>query len=126
MNNFDSWNNIKKSINSNLIIPHYKERDVFFIKMGINVGYEENGKGDFFVRPVLILRKFNAFMFWGVPLTTKSKKGKYYYNFNFNNKDQVLILSQLRLFDSKRLLNKIGMISNKDFLYAKEKIKELI
>jgi mRNA interferase MazF len=31
----------------------------FYMKMGKNLGFEQNGKGENFVRPVIILKKFN-------------------------------------------------------------------
>lgn len=49
--------------------------------MGQNIGFEQNGKGDNFVRPVIILKKFNKNMFFGIPLSTQIKDGKFYYYF---------------------------------------------
>ena len=37
--------------------------------LGANVGFEQDGIGEDFLRPVLILRKFNVYMFWALPLT---------------------------------------------------------
>ena len=37
----------------------------------------------------------------------------------------VAILSQVRLFDAKRIKYKIGMINEKDFIILKEKIRQL-
>ena len=33
----------------------FKERDIFWVSIGQNIGYEQNGKSDIFSRPVLIL-----------------------------------------------------------------------
>jgi len=38
----------------------------------------------------------------------------------------IALLSQLKLYSSKRLLNKIGMINKDDFLSIKSKLKRLI
>jgi hypothetical protein len=34
---------------------------------GKNIGYEQNGSGANFSRPILIIRKFNNHMYWVVP-----------------------------------------------------------
>ena len=85
---FDNWNEVKKSTNIDKVIRNFKEREIFYMKMGQNVGFEQNGKGENFVRPVIILKKFNKEMFFGVPLSSQYKEGKFYYNFEFsrNNK----------------------------------------
>ena len=66
-------------------------------------------------------------MFWGVPLTKTKKEGKYYFKFELDsNEESIAIISQLRLIDAKRLLYKIGDISEKDFSDLKQKIRHLI
>ena len=42
----------------------------------MNIGYEQDGSGNDFIRPVVIIRKFNNEIFWGVPLTKTRKKIK--------------------------------------------------
>ncbi len=100
------------------------------MKMGQNIGFEQNGKGENFVRPVIILKKFNKNMFFGVPLSSQEKEGTFYYNFKFlkNGKinKNIALLSQMKLYSSNRLLNKIGMISKENFLELKTKLKSLI
>ncbi|MEA3289034.1 MAG: type II toxin-antitoxin system PemK/MazF family toxin [Campylobacterota bacterium] len=85
-------------------------------QFGENIGFEQCGKGDNFVRPVLIYKKFNNHVFLGIPLSTTKNRGKYYFEFNFKqNKKSVAILSQIKLIDSKRLDRKIGKINQNDF-----------
>lgn len=129
MKNFDKWNLQKKLINKKQHKVFFKQRDIFFIKLGKNVGHEQDGKGDHFIRPVIVLKKFNNNLFIGVPLTSNlSKEGKFYFNFVIkkSNKENKAILSQLKLIDSKRLINKIGMISKKDFNSLKRKVGHLL
>ena len=35
-----------------------------------NIGFEQSGKGDEFLRPVLILKRLTKEMFFGIPLST--------------------------------------------------------
>ena len=122
---FDEWNEIKKKSEKSSKKLFFKERDIFFIKIGENIGFEQNGKGTDFLRPVIIFKKFNNYLFMGIPLTTTEKEGKYYFEFQFTNKKSFAILSQLRAFDIKRIKHKIGYINKDDFEKLKEKVTEL-
>ncbi len=129
---FDSWNVKKKKINLGERCPGFSEREIWYCRMGLNVGFEQDGKGDDFLRPVIIVRKFNNRIFWAIPLTSIEKKisentKAYYFVFSFSqNKRSVAILSQIRLIDAKRLNHHIGNISIGDFSELNKKLKELI
>jgi len=129
--NYVDWMLVKAKINNFELRPDYKQRDIWWCSVGENIGYEEDGKNIFFNRPVLILKKFGHGLFWGVPLSTTKKRGKYYYEFEFNGRVSVALLSQLRAFDSARLNNgrasaRIGMVSQKVFGDIKQKIHQLM
>jgi len=124
---FDRWSIIKKQIDTKSASPFFKSRDIFFMKVGKNIGYEENGKGNSFRRPVLVLKKFNKDVFWGIPFSTTKKKGDYYFHFSFiKNKESAALLSQVRLFDARRLIHKKGMINKDDYGLIKQKISNLL
>ena len=127
---YNKWNEIKITIENENIIVGFKERDIFYMNMGKNSGFEQDGKGENFVRPVVIIKGFNKNMFFWIPLSTKIKEGKFYYKFQFQKKDELVeniaLLSQMRLFSTKRLLNKIGVISKEDFESLKNEFKSLI
>ncbi len=91
------------------------------IKMGQNIKFKQNWKWWEFVRPVVIIKKFNNDVFWWVALSTKIKDWLYYYCFDANWTKQCAIISQFRLYDKNRLIKKIGMISIKDFFSVKTK-----
>ena len=113
---YDSWNKIKKSIScSNKPVVKFNERDIWFINMGENIGFEQNGKGDKFLRPVLILKKFTKNLFFGIPLTATLRDGNYFDKVKLHNRTSGLLLLQARTFDSKRLVYKMGTIGNKQF-----------
>lgn len=124
---FNQWNNKKININEIEKRPFFHEREIWYCHLGINVGFEQDGSGDDFLRPVVIVRKFNNEIFWGIPLTNNQKKSKYYFPFSFqDNKVSTAILSQIRLIDARRLSHKIGIMQEKDFLKLIEKLKALL
>jgi len=131
--NYTNWHPIKKALNnSEEDRVFFHEREIWFCHLGENVGFEQDGRGDDFLRPIVIYRKFNNEIFWAIPLTKSSDKiksgaEKYYYNFCFSpNIISVAILSQIRLIDAKRLVRQIGMITEDDFEKLNKKFKDLL
>lgn len=125
---YKHWNNLKQHIhNYSENKVHFHEREIWYCHIGENVGFEQDGKGIEFLRPVLIIRKFNNEIFWAVPLTSKIKKSKFYYNIKIKNtSESSAILSQLKLIDSKRMSHKIGVLPKDEFNNLTKKLKELI
>jgi len=117
---FEKWNILKQKSNFNKKIIGIKERDILFVKMGQNIGYEQDGKGEEFLRPIVVLKKFNKNMFLGIALTTQKKENKYHFEFKYTNKSKKIvinsaILSQVKMYDTKRAKYKSGMISIENF-----------
>lgn len=124
---FRAWHKLKYRMNFSTSVPAgYKERDIWWVSIGHNVGTEEDGKGEMFNRPVLIVRGFSRYQFWGVPLSTTEKTGIYYHQFVVNGKVSTALLSQLRVYDTRRLISKYGMASASDFQTVKEQIKAFL
>ena len=116
--NFPAWHARKQQIdNTAHSLRGYKERDVWWVSVGHNVGFEEDGKGDSFSRPVLVVKGFSKEIFWGVPLSSRMHTGIHYYTFTIPGRPSpsVALLSQLRAFDTKRMTTKIGMVEMQDF-----------
>lgn len=126
MKDFDSWNDQKKAIDGCKNKKTFHEREIWFIKIGENVGFEQNGKGDEFLRPVIVLKKFSKNVFIGIPLTKTVKNTKFYASFTFKDITSSAILSQIRLFDSKRLAYPIGRMSQGDYDAVKQKLIALL
>ena len=119
---FDKWNELKKNLNNSEKSKsfYFKEREIWWCSLGVNIGFEEDGKHDLFERPVLIIKKFNNEVLWILPLTGRHKDGRYYYNFTYKNNPESVILSQVRLIDRKRLHRKIWMLPENDFQQIKK------
>lgn len=78
---FIKWHIKKEFIHYERPRVFFHEREVWFAYLGANIGFEQDGQGGQFLRPLVILRKFNNQIFWGVPLTKTQKQGKYYFGF---------------------------------------------
>ncbi len=125
---YNNWNDRKKVLHKlDASQVYFRERQIWWCKIGLNVGYEQDGKDSWFERPVLILRKFNQFAFIGVPLSTSIENSRFRYRFNFgiDNPENVALISQIRFFDGKRLNMKIGTCSKKDFSEIRKAVREM-
>ncbi len=125
--NFDQWTKLKFELHSKQeIIFYFREREIWWASLGVNIGFEQDGKNDNFERPVLVIKKFNKDMLWCLPLTSKNKVGKYYYQFEYRNRKYSVILSQIRTISSKRLLRKIRTFPKNDFEVVLNKVKNFL
>jgi len=80
MKNFDKWNELKITLHNKkekIVIP--KEREVYWASIGLNIG---------------------------IPLSTQSKEGSFFFEFLLNGEKSNALIVQGRLFDTKRLENR--------------------
>jgi len=105
----------------------FNDGDILFVSIGQNVGYESYGKGKEFLRPVLVFKKFGRNSFYGIPLSTQTKEGYFYFNFSYKQDIvSTALLSQARIFDTKRVKYRSGTIHKKDFREITKKFLEVI
>lgn len=126
---FKKWHTKKELLHNEKDISNlfFKEREVWWVALGANIGFEQDGKGEEFRRPVLILKKFNQFVLLVVPLTTKIKNNKYYFPINIRDgTERMAIISQIRLIDTKRLIDKLARIDDDSFTKIKNAIKAML
>ena len=125
---FDNWNKEKKAVDAKVVNTElfFYAREIWWCSAGLNIGVETNGKHENFERPMLIVKKFNADMVWSLPLTTQGNNNKYYYKLNHEEIKSWVVLSQIKTISTKRLLRKIGSISESDFKKVIEKLQNLL
>ena len=129
MDDFDRWNKIKKKLCASNIVqkPFPNEGEIWMCILGKNIGFEENGSGGSFLRPVILIKKFNNQMLWVVPLSTKRKVLDFYFNFTDPyNRRVSAIIAQLRLISTKRLTRKMYRLSTKELQEIKNRLKNYL
>src|SRR5436190_20012993 len=83
-----------------------------------SVGYE---------RPVLILRGFSPHVCLVVPLTTSEKRDRFYIAAGMvEGKRAAAIVSQIRLIDTRRLINKVGTLDRAIFNAIRKAARKLL
>lgn len=123
MKNFDEWNETKKTLSAENTVPQFREREIWWCSIGYNVGHEQDGKGEAVSRPVLVVRKFNKRLFWGIPLSTKIKDGQHFYIYDFKGEKRSALLTQLRLWDANRFTRWMGRLPQKQFGEIRERLR---
>ena len=131
MDIFDIWNEHKRTLHQRDLPEFYiKEREIWYVKMGKNIGFEQNGK-DSFMRPVLVLRKVGS-LFLTVALTSKGKDRPYFHKFedimldNTRYQDSsYAVLSQIKVMDKRRFMVRGGFVSEEEFTLIQKKLKRL-
>ncbi|MEK7617672.1 MAG: type II toxin-antitoxin system PemK/MazF family toxin [Patescibacteria group bacterium] len=121
---FQIWMELKEKLNGLPTEVLFKEREIWWIAVGRNVGEESNGKGNRFSRPVIVFKKLTHHSFYGIPLTTKIKNGSWYVPFKQEGKENRAMLNQIRVFDSRRLFTKLGTLDTTEWQFLKQKFHD--
>ena len=125
--NHKKWLPVKESIDEEYKIKHYyRNGEIRWAAIGVNIGNEIDGKGDQFLRPVLILEKLSPWLYFVLPLSTKPDKD--YLSVTKDNTNNLLLDSFIRLnkiatLDIKIIIRKIGNIEK---YYYKKLIEAFI
>ena len=113
---FDEWNERKKQTHRRNDAPFCHERELWWCALGVNVGFEQDGSGEDYRRPVLILKGLSAATCLVVPLTTSTRRHPLRPSIGLvEEKKAHALLSQVRVIDTKRLVRKIGRLDQSHF-----------
>lgn len=123
---YAGWHIVKRRLEDQATVRYFHERQIWWTALGLNIGFEEDGKGTDWARPVLVLVKFNNSFFYGVPLSTTRKSGRYYMHFEYEGGQSSALLTQMRAFDARRLLRFEGWVGESDFRKIRTNIKTLL
>lgn len=115
----------KETHESEASILYPKERQVWYMKRWVNIGFESDGKWEF-LRPILVMKRIGA-MYFCVPLTTKHKDNRFHYLLDQStfNKTSSVMLSQARVVDVKRFTDHIWTVNKTDFKQIKKLMREM-
>lgn len=123
---FLEWISVKEKLhNTNSTPPLVKERDLWWVSFGENIGSEIDGKSKLFSRPGLVVRKLSRGFYLVAPTTSQSKEGTWYVKIRQEGKDMFVCLHQIRTIDYRRLSTRLGVVDEEDFRQVKEAFHKL-
>ena len=121
---FDKWNKIKKVVDEGELLKLYHTREIWWWSLDVNIGFEQNGGGQEYQRPVLILKGMSKDTCYVIPLTGSPKRHKNRIAIGLiDNIEATAIISQIRLIDIKRLVEKIGFLDKSKFNEIRKAVK---
>jgi len=132
MKKYDEWNEVKKQTSLKKRKLGIKPREIFWVKIGQNIGDEEFGKGEEFLRPVIVVRQLTSDLFFGIPTTTTLKcDNDYFHKISYKDTSKKEITStamllQFKTFSKKRILSKLGKIEANEFDKIVGKLKKIV
>ena len=124
---FDKWNEIKSGIHDNNQPKLYHARQIWWCSLGVNVGFEQDGSGEEYQRPVLIFKGFSKDTCLVFPLTTSTQEHPMRIPIGIVDKEMAsVIISQPRLIDTRRLVEKIGFLDKDIFEIIRKAVKDML
>lgn len=123
---FDGWNIEKKQAHEGSG-RFYHEREVWWCALGVNVGFEQDGSGQRFQRPVLIIKGLSRSTCLVAPLTTSSKKHSLRVLLGvIGEKTAYALLSQIRVVDTRRFTERIEFVEKEAFELVRKTLKGVL
>jgi mRNA interferase MazF len=123
---FDAWNIKKQELDVNRRKLIFKEGEIWWCSLGINIGEEAYGKGVAFRRPVLVLKKLSFNSCIVIPTTTKEHAGIWYYHVNVARKDRWFMMHQVRFISANRMYVRESILSKEQFIELKKAVARLL
>lgn len=122
---FDGWNKVKKQTHE--LHPRlYTVREIWWCHLGINIGTEQDGKGEWYDRPCVILRGFGPDACLVVPLTTSTREHTLRVPIGLvEGQEARANLSQIRVVDTRRLEEKVGFLDVEAFSKLRKATRDL-
>ena len=122
---FDEWNEVKKQTHTES--PRlYTVREVWWCRLGVNVGAEQDGSGQSFLRPVVIVRVFGPDTCAIIPFTASERRHPLRIPVGMiQGKNASALLSQIRVVDTRRLVEKVGFLDKEIFAQLTKAVRAL-
>jgi mRNA interferase MazF len=123
---FEKWNARKMELEESASSYYVHAREVWWCAIGLNIGFEQDGKSDLFERPVLVINKFSRHSVLVVPLTSSVKNTPYHSIFVYKNTEYAALISQVRMISTKRLSRILYTMDNDVFDKIRSEVRGMI
>lgn len=123
---FDLWNTQKKILHDKISSMYFREWDIRWCSLWMNIRTEAYGKWTSFRRPILILKKLSNESCIGIPLSSKSKQWSWFCKYIMHGVRGTALIYQIRMFHKNRFQRKIWEMDESDFWLIKKRLKRLL
>lgn len=122
---FAGWAKVATWVDE-LVSPDVNCGAIYWAYVGANIGYEQDGKGEYFTRPVLVLNKYGEHQVLVVPVTSTLRKGGYDMRVMVQGMPHTVILNQFRTVDRRRIGDFIDQIGKAELAKIRERVASLV
>lgn len=112
---YDEWNEQKKKLADSDKRIFFKEGEIWWCSLGMNLGEEVYGKGKAFRRPVVVLRKVTGSSCIVLPTTSQKKDGSWYHKIEVDGVVRFVMMHQIKFIATKRFGSRVASMSQKEF-----------
>jgi mRNA interferase MazF len=119
---YDEWNDQKKMLADTDRKLFFKEGEIWWCSLGMNLGEEVYGKGKVFRRPVIVLRKVTGSSCIVIPTTSQEKVGSWYYRIDVDGVVRYVMMHQIRFVTAKRFGSRVSSMSKNEFAELKNAV----
>jgi mRNA interferase MazF len=123
---FNNWNKKKQNLDLTTRDLLFKEGEIWWCSIGLNIGEEVYGKGKDFRRPVVIIKKLSHNSCIVMPTTTQSRIGTWYHHININLKDRWVMMHQIKFISANRLVVRESFLPEPQFIELKKSVAILL
>ena len=123
---FDAWNLKKKEFDKNKRDLLFKEGEIWWCSLGVNIGEEVYGKGSSFRRPVIVFKKLSRNSCIVIPTSTQKREGSWYHYLRVQNIERWALMHQARFVSANRLYVRESALSDDDFSGLKKSVAKLL
>ena len=126
--NHKKWLPVKENLDleKSQVKHYYRNGEIRWAALGVNIGNEIDGKGDQFLRPVLILEKLSPGLYFVLPLSTKLKDISCYIQIETPGQKVSICLNQAKTLSEKRIFGRISKVGKIKFDFIKESFRKYI
>lgn len=126
MKDFIGWNKQKIRIDKFEDFQHPKVGEIWWCRVGVNIGTEVYGKGEEFTRPVLVINNEGSESCICIPISSKVKNAKYSCVVKTDDdKLHTVMVYQIRSMDKRRFKERKYVLSDEEFLKVKKYFDKL-
>lgn len=125
LKDFEKWNSVKQRLDTKEKHLFFKEGEIWWVSLGINIAVEVCGKGET-NRPVLILRKLSKDSCIVLPLTSRARAGSWFRKILVKGQPNWILLHQIKFLSINHFQKRIEQISEEDFIEIKKELRLLL